>query len=266
MGDGYALQLSDAELARYRQMAERALEMEADRWTSAGVVPGARIADVGCGPGAILAELATIAGPSGEAVGVEPDPIARDAARQYLDERGLGHVHVREGRGDATGLEPDAWDVVMMRHVLVHTGFTAPAIVEHLASLVRPGGHVYLIDVDLDGGRTTPHDDGMTEQLSAYTAFHRARGNDVRMGPRLPVLLQDAGLDVVDAAGWFVTLPAATIVSGGPWVASQDAMIAEGFLDPNDVDRWADARQRFAAIPGGMVWLPQFVAVGRRPS
>jgi precorrin-6B methylase 2 len=266
MADGYALRLSDAELARYRSMAARAVELEADRWARAGVRPGARVADVGCGPGAVLAELATMVGPSGEVVGVEPDPTAREAARQYLHERGLPHVQVREGRGDDTGLEASVWDCVMVRHVLVHTGFSAPAIVEHLATLLRPGGSLYLIDVDLDGTRTSPHDDDLTEQISAYAAFHRARGNDVRMGPRLPVLLQDAGLDVVDAAGWFVTLPAATIATGGPWRASQDAMIAEGFLDPDDLDRWEQSRQRFAALDGGIMWMPQFVAVGRRPS
>src|SRR4051794_6139121 len=114
----YALRLSDAEVGRYRHMAARAVELESDRWANAGVRPGARIADVGCGPGAVLAELAAIVGPAGEGVGVEPNPEARAAARQYLDERGLPHVRVLEGHGDATGLEPGTWDVVMMRHVL----------------------------------------------------------------------------------------------------------------------------------------------------
>ena len=68
----YALRLSDAELDRYTEMARHARLQELDLWTEAGVVPGARVADIGCGPAAVLAELAAIVGPTGVAVGVEP--------------------------------------------------------------------------------------------------------------------------------------------------------------------------------------------------
>jgi hypothetical protein len=43
--------LSDAELARYRAMAAHALAREGELWTAAGIVPGARVVDLGCGPG-----------------------------------------------------------------------------------------------------------------------------------------------------------------------------------------------------------------------
>ena len=48
---GYVLALSDAEVARYRMMAQRAAEDEADQWAAAGIAAGAVVADVGCGPG-----------------------------------------------------------------------------------------------------------------------------------------------------------------------------------------------------------------------
>ena len=54
----YALKLSETELARYRFMAEMAARMEHDLWTAAGVVEGATVADVGCGPGAVSVVLA----------------------------------------------------------------------------------------------------------------------------------------------------------------------------------------------------------------
>src|SRR6476661_870840 len=50
----YALLLSDAERARYRLMAERASSEEAQLWQQAGIRPGARVADIGCGPGASM--------------------------------------------------------------------------------------------------------------------------------------------------------------------------------------------------------------------
>ncbi len=75
----YALQLSEQEKVRFRRMAQRAMEREGDLMRGAGIVPGARVVDMGCGPGAMLVELARIVGDGGEAVGVEPDPTARAA-------------------------------------------------------------------------------------------------------------------------------------------------------------------------------------------
>lgn len=86
----YALRLSDDELARYRMMTQRARELEADLWELAGLASGARIADIGCGPGAMVAELAEIVGPAGHVVGVDGDEQAVEAAR----------APARGGRGD----------------------------------------------------------------------------------------------------------------------------------------------------------------------
>ncbi len=61
----YSLRLSDAELTRYEMMAARALEHERAQWTAAGVVEGAVVADIGCGPGAVSIALARQVGGSG---------------------------------------------------------------------------------------------------------------------------------------------------------------------------------------------------------
>ena len=165
---GYTLELSEPERMRYRMMAGLARENEADLWEYAGIVPGARVADVGCGPGAVLTEIAQIVGPEGTAVGVEPGQPAREAAREELDSLGLEHVEVREGNGEATGLDPGAWDCVVMRHVLTHTGEAVERIVAHLATLLAPGGHLYLVDVDLDATRSSPADPDIQHQFERY--------------------------------------------------------------------------------------------------
>src|SRR5688572_13438222 len=164
----YTLELTEPERMRYRLMAELARENEADLWEYSGIVPGARVADVGCGPGAVLCEIAQIVGPEGTTVGVEPGQPAREAAREELDSLGLEHVEVREGNGEATGLDPGSWDCVMMRHVLTHTGDAVERIVTHLATLLAPGGHLYLVDVDLDATRTSPTDPDVQHQFERY--------------------------------------------------------------------------------------------------
>ena len=54
----YTLAVSDVEIARYRMMAAHALILEAAHLRTAGIVPGAVVADVGCGPAAMSVELA----------------------------------------------------------------------------------------------------------------------------------------------------------------------------------------------------------------
>ena len=262
---GYTLQLSESERARYRLMAELARENEADLWEYAGIVAGSRVADVGCGPGAVLTEIAKIVGPDGTAVGVEPGSQAREAAREELDAQGLEHVEVRDGNGEDTGLEAGAWDCVVMRHVLTHTGEAAPRILTHLASLLAPGGHVYLVDVDLDASRSAPHDPDLTEQFARYADFHRSLGNDPRLGTQLGAMLRAAGLEVAEHRGVFQRIPAMLVADGGPFLAAQDAMIAAGILTAEEAVDWESARQRFAALPEAEAWFASFVAIGRKP-
>lgn len=262
--DGYTLRLSDEERQRYRMMAAVAVQEEAALWQAAGVGDGAAVADVGCGPGATLVELARRVGPNGRAVGVEPGAAARAAAREELDGAGLADVTVLEGTGEATGLDPGVWDCVMVRHVLAHVPGEGPArIAAHLASLLRPGGHLYIVDTDLDAFRTCPPDPALDDQQRRYADFHRLRGNDPRIGPRLPALLTDVGLDVVERRGLWIALPAALLRSGGPLRSAQDAMVAAGVVAADDLDGWEAARQRFADSPGALAWAPFFIAVGR---
>ncbi len=260
----YTLTLSEPERLRYRMMAATAREEEAELWQTAGIVPGARVADVGCGPGAVLAEIAKVVGPEGSAVGVEPAEQARLAARDELDSLGLEHVEVHEGSGEATGLDPSAWDCVMMRHVLTHTGEAADRIVAHLATLVAPGGHVYLVDTDLDAARTAPADPAVQEQYDRYADFHRRLGNDPRTGPRLGTMLRAAGLEVVENEGRYQRVPAELLAMGGPLVSAEEAMINAGVLTRDELRGLGAARQRFAAVPDAEMWFARFVAIGRR--
>jgi SAM-dependent methyltransferase len=262
---GYTLELSEPERLRYRMMAGLARENEADLWEYAGIVPGARVADVGCGPGAVLAEIAQIVGPEGTVVGVEPGQPAREAAGEELISRGLEHAAVREGNGEATGLDPGVWDCVMMRHVLTHTGEAAERIVTHLATLLAPGGHVYLVDTDLDAARSSPPDPDIQHQFERYAEFHRSLGNDVRMGARLGALVRAAGLEVAEHRGTFQRVPAMLLAGGGPLVSAQDAMIASGILKRDETETWESARQRFAALPDAELWFASFIAIGRKP-
>ena len=257
----YSLQLSEPEVARYRMMAASAADHEAAEWSAAGVRSGARIADVGCGPGAVLRLLAERAGPAGEAVGIDADPAAVAIAEQQTAD--LPQARVQVGQADATGLPPGAFDVVMCRHVLAHNGGREAAIVGHLASLTAPGGCVYLVDVDATALRLTSAGPELDDLHERYAEFHRARGDDLSVGLRLGDLLGEAGLTVERYA---CRAPVVRVPPGmrPPSWAAREEMVAQGFATEADVERWAEGFARLdAAEPRPWLFPASFVAIGR---
>ncbi len=257
----YALRLSPEERARYRHMAETARAGESPEWAAAGIGPGGRVADVGCGPGATLRLLAETVGPEGAADGVDHDPGAVAAAAEEI--AGLTQASVRVGSGTATGLEPGSYDAVMCRHVLAHNGGAEEAIVEHLASLARPGGAVLLVDVDGPAIRIHPQDPDLTDLAQRYFEFHRARGNDLTVGAKLGWLLERAGLAVESFRGGGPVLRQPPALRPPSW-AAREAMVAAGFADAADLARWEDAFRRsdqLAVRP--WMTMPVYVALGR---
>jgi SAM-dependent methyltransferase len=91
--------------------------------------PGARVADIGCGTGGLLAQLAT----KYDAIGVEMDATARDACAR----RGL---RVLEGHlPDAIPLPDASFDLVVSSEVVEHVEDDRGAVAR-LASLLAPGG------------------------------------------------------------------------------------------------------------------------------
>ena len=259
----YSLTLSEQELVRYRMMAASAADNEAAEWLAAGIVPGARVSDVGCGPGAVLRILAERVGAAGQAVGIDADPGAVAIARQQT--AGLPQGRVEVGQADATGLEPGGYDVVMCRHVLAHNGGREAAIVAHLASLAVAGGCVYLVDIDATALRFTASDPDLEDLDERYREFHRARGNDLSVGLRLGDLLTEAGMAVERYACRAPVIRVPPGVRPPSWAARAE-MAAAGLATDADIERWEGAFARLDAAERRPWLFPaSFVAIGQRP-
>lgn len=261
----YALQLSAAEIRRYHLMAEHARATEATLWDTAGIRPGARVADIGCGPGAISVLLAREVGPTGSVVAVDSDPAAVTLARDALNAAGYSQAEARLGSADATGLTERDFDVVMMRHVLAHNGGREQSIVDHLAALAKPGGAIYLVDVDLTMTRLVPADPDLDDLIARYTQFHQQTGNDPQVGLKLKLLSEAAGLTVVGYHGQIDPILAEPGLRPPPW-AARHAMLAAGVATPADLARWQEAFTRFdRAQPRPLVFPSIFAALAVRP-
>ncbi|MFJ5774234.1 class I SAM-dependent methyltransferase [Streptomyces sp. NPDC093094] len=260
----YLLPLSEPEIARYRMMAEAAERREHGLWRAAGAVPGARIADVGCGPGAVSVRLAGLVGPDGEVWAVDRDEKALTVA-SALAARAGAPVRTAAASADATGLPPGSFDLVMLRHVLAHNGGREQAVVDHLASLARPdGGTVYLVDIDVRCFRLRGAPEALLELEDRYRELHRRRGNDLSVGGRLDELLTAAGLEPAVFEGHIEVVTPPPGMRGPAW-AARDALLAEGLAGPQDLTRWDEAFRQAEHDPSGIrLFAAHFVAYGRR--
>jgi precorrin-6B methylase 2 len=259
----YALVLSDVELERYRSMADAARQSESHQWAAIGIGAGATVADVGCGPGAVSTLVAGLVGPDGLVWAVDQDPDAVATAEQLAASLGLTNVRCQVGRADSTGLPPSAVDVVMMRHVLAHNGGREQAIVDHLATLVRPGGFVYLVDVEAEGVRMRPEEPDVADLGARYRAFQASRGNDLSVGLRLGELVAAAGLELVEFGGRYDIFSRPQF--RGPAWAARQMMVDSGLATLDDLARWNAAFERVDAGGGSLTFfVPVFWAIGRR--
>jgi len=110
------------------------------------VLPGQRVLDVGCGPGAFVSELVSRAGADSVAA-VDPSPTFVEAAR-----RRYPGVDVREASAEALPFPDQTFDVVGAQLVVHFMADPVRGIAE-MARVARPGGLVAASVWDFVGGR-----------------------------------------------------------------------------------------------------------------
>jgi FkbM family methyltransferase len=258
----YSLALSDSEIRRYTMMAERARSTEVQLWEIAGIVPGAVVADVGCGPAAMSVCMAKVVGPSGRVIGIEPDAAALSTAQQLIAQAGVENVEIRQGNATDSTLAPGSVDVAVMRLVLAHHQPAEQRMVDHLARLVRPGGSVYLVDVDGTAVRILDADPDMADLHQKYVQYQNAQGNDLQVGLRLGQLVARAGLKVVAHEGHYSIVTVPPGLHPPAW-AARESMMAAGVATTEDVARWEKALERMDhSTVRPTVFVSNFFAVG----
>lgn len=111
----------------------------------AGIKPGMRVADIGCGSGKTTSVLHTLAQPSGSAIGID---IADSRVRYAKDHYGAEGIDFlcRDMLGPLDDL--GEFDFVWIRFVLEYYRAEAMSIVQHVAKILKPGGILCLTDLD----------------------------------------------------------------------------------------------------------------------
>lgn len=111
----------------------------------AGIRPGMRVLDIGCGSGKTTSVLHSLVQPGGEIVGMD---IANDRvayARRHYQEDGIQFIQ-KDMRDPLDEL--GQFDSLWIRFVLEYYRKEAWPIVQHVTEALKPGGILCLIDLD----------------------------------------------------------------------------------------------------------------------
>jgi SAM-dependent methyltransferase len=189
---GYALGHSQRELERLSGQAEIFAPFTFRMLKEAGLSEGMRVLDVGCGNGDVSFLAASLAGASGEVVGVDKAPAAVEKSRERARNAAIQNVTFEAG--DALEMPfGSPFDAIIGRLVLMHQPDPV-AMLRRLASLLRPGGIIAFQEFDIRGAHSCPPSPIFEQCLRwVLTAFERT-GTDSRMGQKLYATFMAAGL------------------------------------------------------------------------
>ena len=167
-------------------------------FAEAGIRPGMRVLDLGCGAGDVTFVAAGLVGPGGFVVGVDRSPDALARARLRAEQRGLAQVRFVEG--DLNDPAPGGpFDAIVERLVL----WTVPdpaALLRKQATVLRPGGLVVPIEEDLSTIRSLP-ETAFGTQVKSWLVEAFAKAGMVMVGHRLWAIIEEAGLRPVGMIG-----------------------------------------------------------------
>lgn len=189
-GGTYALGHSEDELDRLKTQARLIDPITRRFFHEAGIGPGMRVLDVGCGAGDTSVLVAEMVGERGEVVGVDRAPAAIAAAKA----KGEGRRNLEFLQGDPAGMSFERpFDAVAGRFVLMFQEHPA-TMLRRLACHLRPGGLLVFHELDYEGLSSFPPVPTF-ELLKRWNAeTTRLYGADPHMGARLLAAFITAGL------------------------------------------------------------------------
>ena len=220
---------------------------------------GAAVLDVGCGPGTITADFATLVTPA-RVTALEQTEPALDLARAEITRRGLTNVDFAVGDVHALDFPDGAFDVVHAHQVLQHVADPVAALRE-MRRVTRPGGVVAVRDSDYAAFAWFPRLPELDEWLALYQRVARGNGGEPDAARRLLAWAHAAGFTDVTASSstWCFATPADREWWGGMWAdrVRQSEMATTALRTAaathDDLQRIADGWRSWAADPDG--WL-----------
>jgi ubiquinone/menaquinone biosynthesis C-methylase UbiE len=145
----YILGHSEREIRRLMRQAAMLRPITERLLRGAGIAPGMRVLDLGCGAGDVSMLAAELVGAAGSVVGIDRSQEVIAVARERARKAELGNIDFEAVSVEAFS-DPEPFDAVIGRYVLIHQADPA-ALIRAAAGLVRPGGVVAFQELCIRG-------------------------------------------------------------------------------------------------------------------
>jgi SAM-dependent methyltransferase len=232
----------------------------------AGLRPGVRVADLGCGVGMVTAWLAGLVGPEGHVVGIDASGAQLAQARERLPTGGT-NVSFVEASATDTGLPHESFDLVYCRFLLMHLPEPERALAE-MRSLLKPNGILVCEDGDLTSAGSEPPS-ALGAFANLFGRLGPVRGVDYTLGRRLFRMVLAADFPApeitfnqpVRARGEDKRLLELSVAEAGP------AFVAAGLITAEELERTLAEMRRLNADDIVLAVMPRMAQVwARKPA
>jgi len=188
----YPLGYSEREFARLQRQGEFLRDITEDMLRRAGIGPGMRVLDAGCGVGDVSMLAAARVGPTGAVLRIDRSERSLDVASQRAAAAGQRWLRFQRAELD-TFEDGESFDALVGRLVLLYLPDPAGAL-RKLCRHLRPCGIVAFQEMAMPLGRCVP-DAPLYRQCVDWIVHTLARaGVETDMGARLPRIFRAAGL------------------------------------------------------------------------
>jgi SAM-dependent methyltransferase len=188
----YVLGHDSNEMERLALQAEYWSEATRELLQRAGIAPGMRLLDLGCGAGDVSLLAAALVGPSGSLVSIDRSADAIATAQARASAAGLTQIEFQVADLEEYG-SAQRFDGLVGRFVLLYLADSA-ATLRRLLKLVRPGGFAAFVEMDLTVARSVPKVALVETGLEwLRETFRRARV-PLDLGPQAWRIFRAAGL------------------------------------------------------------------------
>jgi SAM-dependent methyltransferase len=226
------------------------------------------VLDVGCGPGTLTVDLATLIAP-GRMRGVDASADVIEAARRTAAERGV-EVDFSVGDAYALALDDGSVDIVHAHQVLQHLADPVAALVEW-RRVLKPGGLLAARDSDYSAFTWYPAEPLLDRWMELYQAAARANRGEPDAGRMLLAWAHGAGFTDVTttASAWCFANEVDRSWWAGLWAdritvsALADQLLAENRATTDELNAIADAWRRWATNPDAIFIVPHTEIVAR---
>jgi SAM-dependent methyltransferase len=251
----------DAELERLRAVEDAFDPATRKRLLATTLGAGWKCLEVGAGAGSIATWMAATVGDSGRVLAV-------DLNTRFLSGTGPASLEVREADIRTAAIDPESFDLVHARFLLIHVPDWADALAA-MTRCLKPGGWLVLEEPDFSRSRPLA---GPAELRGAFENVHKAieamfrqREMDFAFGVGLPALLQEGEFEQISIDNDEPIVPGGSPQARMMALSTyqlRDKYVATGLATEGDVERYGT----FAADP--TCWATYHAtirAAGRKP-